>query len=156
MTGRRLGASVAAFAVVLTGCGSASSPASLDAARVPLLAGARIIAQARDCDLGAKAYCAVEFVVVDPNYTDSYQLLIDERTQLLKSGWFGNRGDTGDESAVDSPDHHLRLTYAMASKDLQAMDLGWIQRAWPMWLALSRTMYARSAALSMMLERATT
>jgi hypothetical protein len=125
----------------------------VDGARVPLVDGARIVSQTKECDRGANHYCALEFVVVDPRYTDSYQLLIDERKQLLKLGWLGNRGDTGDESAADSPDHKFRLTYAMASKDLQAMDLGWIQRAWPMWLALSRTMYDRSAALSMMLER---
>jgi hypothetical protein len=44
------------------------------------------------------------------------------------------------------------LTYAAASDDLQALDMGWIRRAPLIGRALSETMFDRAPALSLMLQ----
>jgi hypothetical protein len=71
---------------------------------------------------------------------------------LRNSGWTLAGGDTGTETAANSPGHKLRLTYSSAADDLQQIDLGVINRAWPITSALSSSMFDRAAAMSMMLE----
>jgi hypothetical protein len=44
------------------------------------------------------------------------------------------------------------VTYATAAGDLLGSDEGWIKRPDPIILTLSRTMYQRASAMSVMLE----
>ncbi|HEX4108902.1 MAG TPA: hypothetical protein VHX88_12250 [Solirubrobacteraceae bacterium] len=157
MIARRLGVPAAALtalvlAALLAGCGSSRASRTPTLADVPLVTGAKVAAQVRRCDTGSNAYCAIEFVVLDPLYKSSDQLTKDEAHQLRKSGWSIANGDTGVESAANSPSHGLRVTYASAMNDLRGVDLGWIRRPRTITLALSNTMFDRSAAMSMMLE----
>jgi hypothetical protein len=139
----------------LSACGSGGAQHAPDVAQLPLVPGAKIVAQARQCDRGAAAYCAVEIVVTGRSYKSSQDLLGIERERLVSLGWTREGGDTGNEHAADSPGHKLRVTYATALGDLTGIDLGWIKRARPITLALSRTVFQRTAALSMMLELST-
>jgi hypothetical protein len=136
----------------LSACGSSGNDRSPDLARLPLVGGARVVAKATQCDGGANAYCALELVVVDPRFVSSEDLVKQEGDHLLAAGWTRINGDTGDESAAQSPGHKLRVTYATASGDLKGIDLGWIQRSRPIALALSRSLFDRVSAMSVMLE----
>ena len=119
---------------------------------MPLVAGAHITTQVQKCDQGSNAYCTIELVVLDPRYQSSDILAHDESHVLRNAGWSLAGGDTGTESAANSPGHKLRLTYSTAADDLQQIDLGSINRAWPITYALSTSMFNRAAAMSMMLE----
>ena len=136
----------------LSACGPGGGNRSPDLERLPLVSGARVVAQASQCDQGASAYCALELVVVDPRFSSSDDLVKGERDHLLAAGWTRVNGDTGDERAAQSPGHKLRVTYATASGDLKGIDLGWIQRSRPLALALSRSLFDRASAMSLMLE----
>jgi hypothetical protein len=156
MTARRLGAAapalVLAACAALTGCGSGSSQRTPAVANLPLVAGARVAAQERVCDPGSSAYCAIELVVVDSRYPSSDALDTDEGKHLQSLGWKIANGDTGLQSAANSPNHKLRVTYATAINDLRGIDFRWITRAEPITVALSNSMFDRTAAMSMMLE----
>ncbi len=119
---------------------------------MPLTPGSQVVAHVRRCDRGANPYCAMQLVVVGKRTTSSLALLDRERRHLQSIGWTVIDADTGDEPAANSPGHKLRLTYATAALDLQGVDLGWIRRSPGIGLALSRTMFARDSALSLMLE----
>ena len=119
---------------------------------MPLVHGAHITTQVRKCDQGSNAYCSIELVVRDPGYRSSDNLAHDESHVLRNAGWTLAGGDTGTETAANSPGHKLRLTYSTAADDLQSIDLGVINRAWPVTYALSSSMFDRAAAMSMMLE----
>jgi hypothetical protein len=155
MIGRR---SLLAPAVALTtaaaigGCGSSTQTRMPTLAAVPLTGGARVIAHQTRCDRGANAYCAIQLVVVGHRYSSSGALMSRERQYLKSLGWGITFAQTGPERAAESPGHKLRLTFAPASYDLQAVDLGWIQRAPDISRALSQTMFSRQSALSLMLE----
>ncbi|MGH2869600.1 MAG: hypothetical protein ACRDNK_18795 [Solirubrobacteraceae bacterium] len=142
----------AAVTLLLAGCGSAASGRTPPPASVPLTSGAQVLASVRRCDRGANAFCAVQMVIADSHYRNSTELLIGERHYLQGLGWTVSNADTGDEHAADSPGHTLRLTYATAALDLKDVDLGWVQRAGSIAHALSRAMFARQSALSLMLE----
>jgi hypothetical protein len=153
MTARRLGVvGGLALAAVLAGCGSSQATRIPTASAIPLVAGAHITTQARKCDQGSNAYCSIELVVRDSRYTSSDILAHDESHVLRNAGWTLAGGDTGTETAANSPGHKLRLTYSSAADDLQQIDLGVINRAWPITYALSNSMFDRAAAMSMMLE----
>jgi hypothetical protein len=155
MTGRRLGPAVAALgaSVALAGCGGASkTPHEPTASQLPLVDGASVVAQVRQCDNGANAYCAIQMVVTDPRYKTSADLVDQEHAKLRSHGWTGGEGDTADQKAADSPGHKLRVTYATASGDLRGVDLGSIERSRKITLALSRAMFNRAPAMSLMLE----
>jgi hypothetical protein len=158
MTGRRLGISTAllgALAVLtaLGGCGTISSTArSPTLGQLPLLPGSQIVAQAKACDQGPNAFCAIDLVVVNRRYRSSDILARDQSHELRKRGWSLSRGDTDLQSGANSPGHKLRLTFATASGDLREIDLGLIGRPWPITYALSTSMFDRAAAMSMMLE----
>lgn len=143
---------VAAVCTLLAGCGSAASGRTPPAAGVPLTSGAQVLASVRRCDRGAHAFCAIQMVIADPRYRTSTELLIGERRYLQGLGWTVTHADTGDEHGADSPGHTLRLTYATAALELKDVDLGWVQRARFIADTLSRTMFARQSALSLMLE----
>jgi hypothetical protein len=147
---RLLAALIAATA--LAGCGQAAARRAPALSKLPLVGGARIVSQARQCDAGANAFCALEFVLVDPHYPTSTALLSAEQESLRQRGWTSANGDFGQESAADSPSHALRLTYGTAASELQGIDLGWIQRSPTIADSLSGTMFDRSPAISLMLE----
>ncbi len=136
----------------LTGCGQSSSGRSPQLAGVPLAGGLRVLAQIHRCDRGASPYCAVQLVVVGRGPGGAAALVTRESERLKALGWTSSQGDTGKEQAADSPGHKLRLTYAGASDDLQALDMGWIMRAPLIGRALSETMFDRTPALSLMLQ----
>jgi hypothetical protein len=123
-----------------------------DVSQLPLVDGASVVSRAQECDHGTNAYCAIQLVVADPRYHSSVDLLKDERRHLHAVGWALANGYTGNENAADSPGHKLRVTYSTAEGDLQGIELGWIQRPRNITLALSNAMFARRAALSMLLE----
>jgi hypothetical protein len=139
-------------AVVLAGCGTGGTSRGPSLAGVPLTSGTRVVAHVRRCDPGASPYCAIQLVVVGPRYGSSQSLLVSERAHLHSIGWSSSNAQVGSEHAASSPGQKLRLTYATAALDLQAVDLGWIRRSPAIGLALSRTMFARQPALSLMLE----
>lgn len=138
----------------LSACGASSSGAHHvpEVGHVPLVAGAQVIARSQQCDPGAHAYCAIQFVVYDRNYRTSNDFLLSERAELHRHGWTGANGDTGEESAADSPGHKLHLTYATANGDLDGLIFHWIQRPWPIWSALSSSIFSHAPALSLLLE----
>lgn len=123
-----------------------------DLARLPLVGGASVVARAQQCDRGTGNYCALQLVIVDPRFRNSVDLLKSEQRHLNQLGWSLANGDTGNEHSADSPGHKLRVIYATADGDLRGIVLGWIDRPRPIALALSRTLFARSPAISMMLE----
>ncbi len=157
MIARRLGVPTAvlsalALMVALAGCGSSGGARTPSVAQLPLVGGAEVAAQTRECDSGSNAFCAIVVVVFDRRYKSSDQLALDEAHHLRKAGWSIADGDTGVESGANSPNHGLRLTYATAIDDLRGIDLGWIRRPRTITLALSNALFDRTAAMSMMLE----
>jgi hypothetical protein len=155
LTTLRLPVSIA-VALAAAGCGQAATSRGPDLAAVPLTGGTRVIAHTRRCDRGANPYCAIQLVVVGNHYRSSTALLASEHRRLKSLGWSSAGADTGDESAAESPGHKLRLIYATVALDLQGIDLGWITRSPMISRVLSRTMFNRSSALSLMLETGST
>jgi hypothetical protein len=139
-------------AVGLSACGHSSPARTPVLSAVPLADGTRVMSHTRRCDRGANAFCAVQLVVVGEHDRSSDHLLDREATYLKSLGWTVSNGDTGVESASESPGHKLRLTYATVADDLEGVDLGWIKRSPRITMALSRVMFKRAPALSMMLE----
>jgi hypothetical protein len=138
---------------LLSACGAASTAQRTPTANaVPLVPGSKIVQQVRQCDQGSHAYCAIDLVVVNPNYESSDVFAQDESHVLKGSGWSLADGDTNLQSAANSPNHGLRLTYTTAAGDLREIDLGAINRPWPITYALSTSMFDRAAAMSMRLE----
>jgi hypothetical protein len=154
MTGRRLRlvALLIAVTALLAGCGQAGPGDAPDLLRLPLVGGARIVSQARQCDRGANAFCALEFVLVDSHFRNSTALLSGEQQSLRQRGWTSANGDFGQESAADSPGNKLRLTYGTAAAELEGVDLGWIQRSSTIADSLSGAIFDRAPAISLMLE----
>jgi hypothetical protein len=153
MIARRLGvAGALAVAVALGGCGSSTADRTPTVSAVPLVPGAHIGTQVRECDQGSRAYCTIELVVLDSRYPSSDILAHDESHVLRKAGWSLADGDTSTETAANSPGHKLRLTYSTAADDLQQIDLGLITRPTPITHALSNAIFDQTPAMSMMLE----
>lgn len=142
---------LAACATLLGGCGGSGS-SSLRIDQLPLIHGASVVTQAKQCDRGANAYCALEAVVVDRGASSSGALVASERKWLRKLGWAGSAGDNGDERAAESPGEGLRVTYATAQGDLTGIVLGWIKRPRPIELTLSHLLFTGTPAMSVMLE----
>lgn len=141
-------------ACLLAGCGGGTRAPRL--ASLPLPPKARVSLDDRVCNRGANAFCALQLVVVGSGYQTSKEL-IDAETQLLRARrWNLVHAPIGPELAADSPGDHLRVTYATATGDLQGVELGWIKRARPVTVALSRTLFAHTSALSVLLQLGTT
>jgi hypothetical protein len=138
--------------IALSACGSSGSSRSLTLDKLPLIRGARVVVQARQCDSGANAYCAVEAVIVDQRAGSSGAFVSSEHQFLRKLGWTSGAGDNGNERSAESPGSKVRVTYATAAGDLTGIDLGWIKRPRAITLSLSRLMFARTPAMSVMLE----
>jgi hypothetical protein len=149
----RLGASGACLtlAAATVGCGAGHKTVPA-VAQLPLVQGAAIVANVRQCDRGANAYCAIELVVVDKRYRSSTDLLTSEKQALRKMGWTRAGADTNDERAADSPSRSLRVTYATALGELTGIDLGYVQRPRTITLALSHSVFDRAPAMAVMLE----
>jgi hypothetical protein len=148
---RRLLAPIAT-ALTVCACGHAGAGHPPASAGVPLVDGAKIVSVATQCDRGANAYCALELVVADPRYQSSGDLLTGERLHLRARGWTSAGGDTGQEQAANSPGYRLRVTYAAADGDLRGAELGWIKRSRKTMRALSRVIFDRTPAISLLLE----
>jgi hypothetical protein len=140
------------MALAVAGCGGGSPANSPNVDKVPLTAGTQVVSHVRRCDRGAHPYCAVQLVAVNRHASNSAALLASERQHLKSLGWTLTEADTGDETAADSPGHKLRLIYTTAALDLKDADLGWIHRAPKISLALSRVMFDRQPAISLMLQ----
>ena len=156
MTLRRLsGLRLAALlvpVVALAGCGHSASHTTLSLQQLPLVPGAKVATKIRQCDRGSNAFCALELVIVAPNYRNSNALEMAEHKWVRAAGWKGVGGDTVYENAAESPGHKLRVTYATAIDDLRAVDLGFINRPPTIAVALSHTMFGLVSAMSVLLE----
>jgi len=141
-----------ALGPALASCGGGSAVHAPTLAQLPILPGARVAVQARQCDKGSSAFCAIQFVLVDRAFTDNYAFLYAERSWLHAHGWTGASGDNAVEEAADSPGHKLHLTYATATDDLQGWAFNWIKRRAAVIYGLSDTVFEGTPALSMMLE----
>src|SRR5580704_17589472 len=157
MTARRVVAATLAAAVltgagVLAGCGGNGGTRAPTLGKLPLAAGSQVVARVKKCDRGQNAYCALELVVVNRDYQNSWALVAGERRSLSQGGWTQTHADTGDEHAAQSPGDKLRVTYATAMGELKDVVLGWITRSHTISVALSKTIFARAAAMSVLLE----
>jgi hypothetical protein len=143
-----------ATAAVLSACGQGSAPGTPSASGLPLASGSRILASARRCDGGAHPFCALDLVVAAPagRYRSSGALMSAESDRLRSAGWSQTAGDTIHETAAESPGHRLRVTYAQAGEDLLSIEQSRIHRAVPIARTLSRELFARAPALSLMLQ----
>jgi hypothetical protein len=147
----RMAALIAPTALI-AGCGHAADKRTLSLQQVPLVPGAKVLTQLKACDRGNNAFCALELVIVDPAYKTSNDLEKAEHRWVHAAGWKGVGGDTTYENAAESPGHRLRVTYATALDDLRALDLGVIHRPPKIALAMSRAIFSRQPAMSLLLE----
>ena len=136
--------------VLLAGCGGRTGSPKLSS--LPLVSGTQVVKQVSRCNRGSNAYCAIELVVVGSKFASSRSLVLAERDQLRREGWIGASPYTGVELADESPHHKLRVTYATAADDLQGVELGWIQRPWPIIASLDGSLFQRASAMSVLLE----
>lgn len=147
-----LTALIAGCGLAVAGCGSGGATHSVSLSQLPLVSGAKVVAQARQCDRGSHAFCAIQAVIVGRRFTSSGALVKSEHDHLHSLGWTMSAGDDGDEVAADSPGHKVRVTFATAVNDLIGIDEMWIKRRRAIGLKLSQTMFRRMAAMSIMLE----
>jgi hypothetical protein len=141
-----------ASAIALAACGGGGGAHHPSLSDVPLVPGGTVVAQLRECNAGANAYCALELVIQNRRYPSSRRLVLAQRDRLKAQGWTGASPDTGDELANESPGNKLRLTYASAVDDLKGIDLGWIKRPPPIAIALDRAVFAGVPTISILLE----
>ena len=138
--------------VLLGGCGSGGASGPVSLSELPLVPGAKVVAQTRECDTGKHAFCAIQAVIVNRRYDSSGAFVLSEQKHLHGLGWTASAGDDGDEVAADAPGHRLRVTYATALADMIGLDEKWIKRPWPIWASLSQTLFKRIPAMSILLE----
>ncbi len=143
-----------AGATLLAGCAGGDRSPTLS--QLPLVAGTHVVAMQRVCDRGENAYCALELVVTARGYASVGALRRAEHQLLAHRHWTTVDAPIGQELAADSPGDHLRVTYAAASDELEAIDLGWIKRARKITLTLSREILDHAAALAVLLQLGTT
>lgn len=147
---------VVAVLVAVAGCGSGSTPSSLNLNKVPLVPGATIATTSTQCDHGDNPFCAIEAVIVDPSFSSSGALVAREDRILHRSGWKSSAGDDGNEVAAASPGQKLRVTFATAINDLIGIDEQWIKRSWKITTSLDQAIFKRTPAISIMLEQGPT
>ena len=141
-----------ATALALAGCGHAASTAALRSEVVPLPPGAEIVAQERQCDRGANAFCALELAVIDPSLRSSGDLVTLEGRTLGQAGWTSVPGDAGNERGADSPSQKFHLSYGTSLADLVGAGAGWFKRAHTIALVLSRQLLGRVPAIALSLQ----
>jgi hypothetical protein len=141
-----------AIAVAFAGCGRSGASSLLSFHRVPLVGAGQVIAQARQCDRGAHAFCALELVLRDRRLASSGDLVTLEGRLLRHAGWTRVSGDSGNENGADSPGQNLHLSYGTALADLAGAGAGWFNRAPAIERALSREMLDRVPAIALSLS----
>jgi hypothetical protein len=144
----------ALVATLLGGCARSDRSPSLS--QLPLVSGTRVVAMQRVCDRGENAYCALELVVTARGYAGSRELRRAEHRLLERRRWTTVNAPIGQEVAADSRSDRLRVTFAAAAGELEAIDLGWIKRARKITLTLSREILGHAAALAVLLQLGTT
>jgi hypothetical protein len=137
--------------LTLGGCGAAGER-SPSLAALPLARGTRVTTELRSCNHGAAAYCALQLIVQGARYRSAQALVRSESLLLRRRGWRHANAPVGQERAADSPGNRLRVTYATANGELEAVDLGWIKRPRQMTLALSRAIFDHASAMAVVLE----
>ncbi len=147
----------AAFVMAVTGltvagCGSGTASSPLRREDIPLVPGVHLVEQARQCDRGANAFCALELVVADPGFRSSGDLVTREGQVLHRFGWTKVPGDSGTESGANSPSQKLHLSYGTALADLIGSGAGWFKRSHAIALALSRELVAKVPAVALTLQ----
>lgn len=85
-------------------------------------------------------------------YSSSIGLQRAERLLLKRRGWKKVNAPVGQELAADSPESKLRVTYAAANMELEAVDLGWITRSRRITLTLSKEIFDHHPALAVLLQ----
>ena len=139
---------VSLLCLVVAGCGQSH----LGTPRLPLVSGAHVVAQARLCDEGSNAFCALDMVIEAPGYRSAEALETAQRRRLRSLGWTLQETEVGQEQSAVSPGQKYRLIYATAAGDLLAVDQGWADRPRAIALALSKTMFDRVPAMSLRLQ----
>ena len=154
MIARRLGvAGALALAVGLAGCGASTVERTPTASDVPLVPGAKIATQVRECDQGSRAYCTIELVVLDSKYPSSDILAHDESHALRKAGLVARRRrhldrDGGELARAQAATHLSRRRPTTCSRSTSGRSPG------PTTIthALSSSIFDQTPAMSMMLE----
>jgi hypothetical protein len=143
---------LALASILLAGCGKGSNSTRLSADQLPLVHGAQILAQARQCDHGANAFCSLELVVADGRFHSSGDLVTLEGVLLRRAGWIRVPGDAGNEGGANSPGDKLHLSYGTALADLEGTGVNWFKRSKPLALILSREEFTHVPAMALTLE----
>jgi hypothetical protein len=104
---------VAAGLLVLTaaGCGGRRT---LGSPHPPLVTGAHVIYQEKSCDTGRQAFCGVQMVVADRQFSSAGALVAGEARRLQRLGWTLQQGEINQERSALSPNGRLRIIYASA------------------------------------------
>jgi hypothetical protein len=144
-----LGLAVAAIA--LAGCGKGASSTPLSVHELPMVPGVQILAQARQCDTGANAFCSLELVVADGRFHSSGDLVTLEGRLLHRAGWIRVPGDAGNEGGANSPGDKLHLSYGTALADLIGTGVNWFKRSKSLALVLSHQVMAHVPTMALTL-----
>jgi hypothetical protein len=147
--------SAAGAMVLVAGCGAGGDRVP-SLRRLPLVPGLHTVVSQRVCNPGTHAYCALELVLRDDGYASSLELQRAERLLLKRRGWKKVNAPVGQELAADSPGGKLRVTYAAANMELEAVDLGWVKRSRQVTLTLSREIFDHQPAMALLLQLGTT
>ncbi len=151
----RPASAAAGVALLVAGCGGGGDRVP-SLRRLPLVPGLQAVASQRVCNTGANAYCALELVLRGHGYASSIHLQKAERLLLQRRGWKKVNAPVGQELAADSPSGRLRVTYAAANMELEAVDLGWVKRSRRITLILSREIFDHQPAMAVLLQIGTT
>jgi hypothetical protein len=152
---RAISGAAAALTVLVAGCGGGGDRVP-SFRRLPLVSGLHTVVSQRVCNPGANAYCALELVLRGQGFASSVDLQRAERLLLAQRGWEKANAPVGQELAADSPSGKLRVTYAAANLELEAVDLGWVKRSRRITLALSREIFDHQPAIAVLLQVGTT
>lgn len=136
---------------LLAGCGSGGHRIP-PLKQLPLVPGLHTVVSQRICDRGSNAYCALELVMQARGYASSIDLQRAERRLLKRRGWKKVNAPVGQELAADSPGTRLRVTYAAANMELEAVDLGWVTRSRRITLTLSKEIFDHQPAIAVLLQ----
>jgi hypothetical protein len=147
----RVLAAAALASAAIAGCGS-TGDRTPSMRQLPLPSGSRVVLSTRQCNPGSNAYCALELVVRSDRYPNSIDFAYAETRLLRRHGWTHSEAPTGIEHAAHGPGNRLQVVYASAASDLEAIDLGWIDRARPVALALSHALFHHISTLSIYLQ----
>jgi hypothetical protein len=151
---RTVALAAAALCAALVGACGSTRPHVPDLAVLPLPPATRIYTQIRSCNPGRSAYCALDLVLVGAadRYATPVQVFDAEEAVLHRRRWEPVYADYGLQYAELSPGKRWRVIFAPDDHTLRLIDLGDIQRPRALALALSRALFARLPAISLVLE----